>query len=312
VPESIFPAGPKPAFNESTALKLMIENKAIAEKLREIADLLEQQKANPFRVNAYWSAARTIETLPEPVEERLRRDGFSALLELPGVGEGIARSISEYVMTGRMSRLESLQSGHDPVALFEQIPGIGPKSAHRIIEILHIDSLEALEMAAHSGRLKKVPGFSAKKIELVQTWLSHVLGYRKPRLEPQQQTEEPPVGLLLYIDRQYRKKAEDGELPTIAPRRFNPGGEAWLPIMHVTKQGWHFTALYSNTARAHQLDRVKDWVVVYFYDDRHHEGQHTVVTETRGADSGKRVVRGREKECGDFYSEQGETSENAD
>jgi hypothetical protein len=280
----------------------MVENKEIAEKLREIADLLEEQKANPFRVTAYLSAARTIETLPEPVEELLRRDGFSALLELPGVGEGIARSVNEYVKTGRMSRLESLQSGHDPVALFEQIPGIGPTSAHRIIETLHIDTLEALEMAAHSGRLKKVPGFSTKKIELVQTWLGHVLGYRRPRFEPQQITEEPSVGLLLYVDQQYRRKAEDGELPTIAPRRFNPDGEAWLPIMHMTKERWHFTALYLNTARAHQLDRVKDWVVIYFYDDRHHEGQHTVVTETRGAASGRRVVRGREKECGDYYS----------
>ncbi|MGZ8143278.1 MAG: helix-hairpin-helix domain-containing protein [Methylosarcina sp.] len=280
----------------------MIENKEIAAKLREIADLLEEQKANPFRVNAYWSAARTIETLTEPVEALLQREGFSALLDLSGIGEGIARSINEYVMTGRMSRLESLQSGHDPVALFEQIPGIGPKSAHRIIETLHIDTLEALEMAAHSGRLKKVLGFSTKKIELVQTWLGRVLGYRRPRFEPQQTIEEPPVGLMLYIDQQYRKKAEDSELPTIAPKRFNPGGEAWLPVMHMTKQGWHFTALYSNTARAHQLGRVKDWVIIYFYDDRHHEGQHTVVTETRGASSGRRVVRGREKECGDYYS----------
>jgi hypothetical protein len=280
----------------------MIENKEIAAKLREIADLLEEQKANPFRVNAYWSAARTIETLAEPVGALLQREGFSALLDLPGIGEGIARSINEYAMTGRMSRLESLQSGHDPVALFEQIPGIGPKSAHRIIETLHIDTLEALEMAAHSGRLKKVLGFSTKKIELVQTWLGRVLGYRRPRFEPQQTIEEPPVGLMLYIDQQYRKKAESGELPTIAPKRFNPGGEAWLPVMHMTKNGWHFTALYSNTARAHQLGRVKDWVVIYFYDDRHHEGQHTVVTETRGASIGRRVVRGREKECGDYYS----------
>jgi putative hydrolase len=201
-----------------------------------------------------------------------------------------------------MSRLESLQTGHDPIALFEQIPGIGPRSAHRIIETLHIDTLEALELAAHNGRLKQVPGFSTKKIELVQSWLAHVLGFRRLRFEPQQKIAEPPVGLLLKIDEQYRKKAGADELPTIAPKRFNPSGEAWLPIMHTTKQGWHFTALYSNTARAHQLDRVQDWVVIFFYDDRHHEGQHTVVTETRGAATGRRVVRGRENECSDYYS----------
>ena len=287
----------------------MVKNNEIASKLREIATLLDEQKANPFRVNAYLNAAKTIGTMVEPVEDLLRREGFSALLELPGIGEGIARSISEFVMTGRMSRLESLQTGHDPIALFEQIPGIGPRSAHRIIETLHIDTLEALELAAHNGRLKKVPGFSTKKIELVQAWLTHVLGFRRPRPEPQKTIAEPPVGLLLKIDELYRKKAEAGELPTIAPKRFNPSGEAWLPIMHTTRQGWHFTALYSNTARAHQLDRVKDWVVIFFYDDRHHEGQHTVVTETRGTAIGQRVVRGREQECNEYYAKQGDAAE---
>lgn len=275
----------------------MVTNNEIAANLRDIADLLEGQKANPFRVNAYLNAVKTIDSLTEPAEDLLKRKGFTALLDLPGIGEGIARSISEYIMTGRMSRLESLQTGHDPISLFEQIPSIGPKSAHRIIETLHIDSLEALEMAAHNGRLKAVPGFSTKKIALVQTWLGRILGYRKPHPEPQQPIPEPPVGLLLKIDEQYRRKAQAGELPTIAPKRFNPNGEAWLPILHTAKQGWHFTALYSNTARAHQLDRVKDWVIISFQDDQHHEGQHTVVTETRGVDTGKRVVRGREKEC---------------
>jgi len=91
----------------------------------------------------------------------------------------------------------------------------------------------------------------------------------------------------------------------IAPKRFNPEGKAWLPVMHVSKQGWHFTALFSNTARAHQLDRTQDWVVFYFYDDQHHESQHTVVTETHGALTGRRVVRGREAECREYYSKKG-------
>jgi putative hydrolase len=64
--------------------------------------------------------------------------------------------------------------------------------------------------------------------------------------------------------------------------------------------------LYSNTARAHQLKQTKDWVVIYFYDKEHHEGQHTVVTETRGTLIGKRVVRGRESECRDHYFHKGE------
>ena len=91
----------------------------------------------------------------------------------------------------------------------------------------------------------------------------------------------------------------------ISPKRLNPEGKAWLPVMHVTKQGWHFTALFSNTALAHQLNRTQDWVVIYFYDDQHHESQHTVVTETHGALTGQRVVPGRETECREYYEQSG-------
>jgi putative hydrolase len=98
--------------------------------------------------------------------------------------------------------------------------------------------------------------------------------------------------MLLDVDREYRERAAAGTLPTIAPRRFNPSGAAWLPVLHTVRDGWHFTALYSNTALAHQLHRTNDWVVLYFYDDQHVEGQHTVVTETHGTLAGERVVRG--------------------
>ena len=104
------------------------------------------------------------------------------------------------------------------------------------------------------------------------------------------------------MDGEYREQAAAGKLATIAPRRFNPIGEAWLPVMHARRGGWHFTVLYSNTARAHELGRTRDWVVVYFYDDEHAEGQHTIVTEVRGALAGKRVVRGRETECRAHYA----------
>ena len=88
-----------------------------------------------------------------------------------------------------------------------------------------------------------------------------------------------------------------GDLPNIAPRRFNPSGEAVLPILHTERGDWHCTALFSNTARAHELGRTRDWVVIYFHHDSGPEGQRTVVTETRGPHAGHRTVRGREAEC---------------
>jgi hypothetical protein len=111
----------------------------------------------------------------------------------------------------------------------------------------------------------------------------------------------PPVGLLLEVDRRYREKAAAGELPTIAPRRFNPEGERWLPIWHVTEAGFHFTVLFSNSATAHRLGKTRDWVVIYWERDGH-EDQATVVTEYRGPLKGRRVVRGRERESLSYWA----------
>ena len=119
---------------------------------------------------------------------------------------------------------------------------------------------------------------------------------------PLASTSAPSVAVLLDVDAEYRRRSARGELARIAPRRFNPSGEAWLPVLHTERGEWHFTALYSNTARAHELGRTRDWVVVYFYDHDHHESQCTVVTEQSGPLRGKRVVRGREQECRTFHA----------
>jgi hypothetical protein len=113
--------------------------------------------------------------------------------------------------------------------------------------------------------------------------------------------DAPSVGVLLDIDREYREKARAGELQRIAPRRMNPEGKAWLPVLHTRYGPWHFTALFSNTLRAHEMHRVYDWVVIFHSDAEGGEGQATVVTERRGLLAGKRVVRGREPECARHY-----------
>jgi hypothetical protein len=110
----------------------------------------------------------------------------------------------------------------------------------------------------------------------------------------------PPVAEILDVDRQYREDAAAGRLRRITPRRFNPAGRAWLPILHTERGAHHYTALFSNTALAHQLGRTEDWVVVYLDDGAGR--QWTVVTEPRGALAGRRVVRGREDECRSHYA----------
>ncbi len=117
-------------------------------------------------------------------------------------------------------------------------------------------------------------------------------------------TRSPSVQLLLSLDVEYRQKAEAGELKKIAPKKHNQDGEAWLPILTTDRDGWRFTVLFSNTARAHELGKTQDWVVVY-YDKGSGEGKCTVVTEYAGPLVGKRVIRGREKECAAYYNIEG-------
>lgn len=152
------------------------------------------------------------------------------------------------------------------------MPGIGPEIARRIPDTLHIDTLEALEMAAHDGRLEAMPGIGRRRAAAWRASLSEMLGRVRGRPQAQQQVtaaasaQEPDIALLLDIDRKYREKAAAGTLATIAPRRLNPAGESWLPVLHTSRGDWHFTALFSNTARAHELGRTRDWVVLYFSD----------------------------------------------
>jgi putative hydrolase len=276
-------------------------NPEIAQRLGEAAELLEQQGASPFRVNAYRRAASTIDGLKRDLGELVEHEGQGALEELPAIGAGIAAAIREMLLSGRWAQLERLRGASDPVALFTTIPGIGPDLARRIHDSLAVETLEALEAAAHDGRLAAVAGFGPRRLQTVRMGLAQALG--RLRVRPARtSTEHPQVADLIEIDAEYRTQARAGALKRIAPRRFNPSGEAWLPILHAQRGAWHFTALYSNTARAHELGKTKDWVVVYYYDDDHVEGQCTVVTETSGHLKGRRVVRGREHECAEHYA----------
>lgn len=147
-----------------------------------------------------------------------------------------------------------------------------------------------------------MPGVGPRRAQMIRAALDALLSRRRSNRPFRRGAgKEPSIATLLAVDRDYRERARAGTLPTIAPRRFNPSGEAWLPILHTDRDGWHFTALFSNTEQAHRLGRVHDWVVVYFYDRDHIEGQHTIVTEGRGILAGKRVVRGREAECREHY-----------
>lgn len=284
-------------------------NDDIAAVLDRIADLLEVQEANTFRIRAYRNGAQSIRAAGQPVARLAREDG-ATLEALPEIGRGLARVIIEYVQTGRSTVLDRLEGEVAPETLFTNVPGIGRELARRIVDELDIHTLEELERAAHDGRLATVEGFGRRRVQNVRVALAGMLSQSAQRRRSRRTADgdtaaeaaQPPVALLLDVDAEYRRRAAAGELQKIAPRRFNPDNEAWLPIMHSEREGWNFTALYSNTARAHELGTTRDWVVIY-YDKDGHEGQSTVVTETSGPLKGKRVVRGREQASQRHYEE---------
>ena len=270
------------------------ENQAIAAQLREAAALLQSQGANPFRVAAYRRAADSTAQCARPLREIFDTKGRAGLQALPGIGSGISSAIAEMLITGRWGQLARLRGSAEPEALLRTVPGVGEELARVLHDELHVDTLEGLENAAHDGRLEAVSGIGPRRSAAIRASLAAMLGRRVARGPQSQAAELPDVETLLDVDREYRSKAAAGKLPLIAPKRFNPQAKPWLPVLHTVRGPWHFTVLYSNTARAHKLGKTREWVVVYFYDGDHTERQCTIVTEARGPAAGKRVVRGRE------------------
>jgi predicted flap endonuclease-1-like 5' DNA nuclease len=277
-------------------------NLEIAHRLEEVAQLLDEQGANPYRVQAYRNAAQTLRRLDRPITEILQHEGMDGLRNLSGIGESLARSIHALANTGRLPMLERLRGESDPVALLASVPGIGKVLVTRLHEELGIDTLEELEAATYDGRLSEIAGFGKKKLEGIRDWLAARLGRVRGQVR-WSAADEPPIEELLDVDREYREKAAAGRLRRIAPRRFNPTGEAWLPVLHSQRGESHYTALFSNTARAHQMGMTRDWVVLY-YDGGRGERQCTVITSQRAPLKGKRIIRGREAECSRYYQQQ--------
>ena len=172
---------------------------------------------------------------------------------LPEVGTGVAQAIAELLVTGRWRQLDRLRGDAERTSAFEAVPGIGHALALRIHDLLHIDTLEELERAARNGQLETISGVGPRRAAGIRAALDDVLSRRRRwqgHVQDAGRGTEPPVELLLYIDRLYRNKAAAGVLPTpgvvqrvTAHRRPNADDSVPLPVMHMTKGGWHFTAL---------------------------------------------------------------------
>ena len=138
-----------------------IHNEDIAAIFDEIADLLEIEEANPFRVRAYRNAARTVRGYGREMAELVAED-FD-LNTLPGIGKDLAAKIKEILETGTAAALKKLYK-EVPASLEEllKIPGLGPKRVKVLYHTLGIQTLEQLEKAAREGRIRELSGLGAK------------------------------------------------------------------------------------------------------------------------------------------------------
>ena len=139
----------------------MVHNAEVATAFEEMADLLEIEGANPFRVRAYRFAARTLRDLPAEVGEMVAKG--EDLTSLPGIGDDLAGKIKEILATGTAAALEA-QRKRVPATLTEllRIPGLGPKRVKTLAHELKIRSLSELQTAAQAGRVRTLSGFGEK------------------------------------------------------------------------------------------------------------------------------------------------------
>jgi DNA polymerase (family 10) len=159
-----------------------VHNADIAAIFEEIADRLEIQGANPFRIRAYRNAARILGELPQEARTLLKQG--KALTRLPGIGDDLAARIHEIVSTGRCSLLERLRRELPPaVTELLQIPGLGPKRVKALYHDLEVQTVEQLYRAARDGRIRALPGFGERtELNILQAVEAHASQTRRFKL----------------------------------------------------------------------------------------------------------------------------------
>ena len=151
-----------------------MQNAEIARLFEELADLLEVQGSNPFRLRAYRNAARTVEGLTEPIAD-LADEGPKALTVLQGIGKNVAEKIVVICETGELPQLNEMREEVPAgVVMMLRIPGIGPKKVAALYKKLHLETLDQLKEAAENGDVAKLKGFGQKTTETILEGLEHI------------------------------------------------------------------------------------------------------------------------------------------
>ena len=177
-----------------------IQNTDVAGIFIRVADLLEIEDANPFRVRAYRNAARTVAGLPHNVSDMVQSN--EDLTALPGIGKDLAGKIKEIVETGTLSQLEELGERIAPeLAQLTKLPGLGPKRVKALHSALGITSAKELKKAAETGKIKEIEGFGEKTEHSILEALQQDEGEEKRiKLSEAEQYAKPLVSYLKKTD----------------------------------------------------------------------------------------------------------------
>jgi DNA polymerase (family X) len=175
---------------------MAIHNAEIAVIFNKVADLLEIEGANPFRVRAYRNAARTVGGLSQSVARALEEG--KDLSELPNIGPDLAAKIKTLVETGRLPLLEEIeQRTPEALSTLMAIPGLGAKRIGLLYRKLNIKNLEDLRRAAYAGKIRELEGFGEKTETLIKTGIEKLVGTEKRF--PLLQAESIVEPLLAYL-----------------------------------------------------------------------------------------------------------------
>ena len=181
-------------------------NKVLAKKFEELANALDFLGENPFKVRAYLKVAKVLEELPEDVTEIYKVQGFEGLERIPGIGEGIAKKIVEFIEKGTFEKYEEVMS-KVPADLLKlmDVPGVGPRTLKLIYDKFKVTTMDEFIKILDDPRILTLPGMGEKKIENIKRGLELYLSMQ----------ERIPLGIAVNIVEdiiEYMKESKKVEL----------------------------------------------------------------------------------------------------
>jgi DNA polymerase (family 10) len=269
-----------------------MDNAEIARTLEEVADLLEIQNANPFRIRAYRNAVRTIQVQATPLARLLAEN--RPLTALPGIGKEMANHIREMVETGTLGYRDELLADM-PRSLIDlmRLPAVGPKKAKKLWDELKICTVEELEEAAKAGRIAGVPGFGEKTQQKILAGIGDHRQHTSRMLLGEWLQQSPGLERLEVAGSYRRRRETVGDIDLLAIAKKPAAvmkhflGHAWIENVAMSGDTWATVTLGSGLQVDLRVVPPESYgaALIYFTGSK----EHNVKLRRRGVERGLRI-----------------------